>query len=606
MLRHLLIGTLLFACSGPQGNNGDDDGSGSDHPDGAVSDDCTVGESVCTAWNTRTHCAATPAGNRMVEETCGGGAGCVAGECVAARCSDECTLGTSEGGKTCELYDVAASTWTTVDAAGSTADRARAYTARLLRDAYRYTGIGHPRYNDPGTWNDVLRLEGLGDSALHTGEYLAGEALRLIATGSVDARANVKKGIEGLHVLMNVTGHPGVLARHATPSNASDIDLFQYDCAGSYSHHCNVSYDGQMWNYRGHVSRDMYQGVMLAFGLAYDALGSADEATRELIRQDVVGFVEELMKERTQKMRFIYNGTPIVTNVTMRFTVLIPDEFVDGAIQLTYGGDEGSWRGFQEFIPNLADVTKQIIGPLSPGRIARDGSAIMLTSFFRMALHITEGVPVYAARRQAIEDFFRNNTGRGGNVTDWVDIMKDFSPGGDGSNGCGGHYYANNLSMQPLYNWARMETDPMLQDTALDLLELKAWPAFKSTKNIFFMFMIQGLARTQDQAAITGAATQLAGFGPPPRVRVPVDLRQNPKYTSLQSGCTDQLVHSQAVDVADRVADEFIWQNNPWELVFGGDPTQVNAGGDYLVAYWLGRRHELMADDRPSVCARWQ
>ena len=105
---------------------------------------------------------------------------------------------------------------------------------------------------------------------------------------------------------------------------------------------------------------------------------------------------------------------------------------------------------------------------------------------------------------------------------------------------------------------------------------------------------------------IASAATQLAGFGPPPRVRVAVDLRDNPAYSAREADCTDQLAHDQAVDVADRIPDEFIWQNHPWGLHFDGDPSLVAAGGDYLVAYWLGRSHELLADDRPSACARWQ
>ena len=69
------------------------------------------------------------------------------------------------------------------------------------------------------------------------------------------------------------------------------------------------------------------------------------------------------------------------------------------------------------------------------------------------------------------------------------------------------------------------------------------WPAFAPTKNVFFTFLIQGLVPTQDPAGIASAVTQLGGFGPPPRARVAVDLRANPKYMSLQPKCTDQLAH---------------------------------------------------------------
>ena len=38
-------------------------------------------------------------------------------------------------------------------------------------------------------------------------------------------------------------------------------------------------------------------GVLLGYALAWDALGSEDQATKDLIRADVVTFVKELMTE---------------------------------------------------------------------------------------------------------------------------------------------------------------------------------------------------------------------------------------------------------------------------------------------------------------------
>mgnify|MGYP000458777045 CR=1 FL=1 len=39
--------------------------------------------------------------------------------------------------------------------------------------------------------------------------------------------------------------------------------------------------------------RDQYQGVMLGYALAYEALGEEGEDTRALIREDVVELIEE-------------------------------------------------------------------------------------------------------------------------------------------------------------------------------------------------------------------------------------------------------------------------------------------------------------------------
>ncbi len=532
------------------------------------------------------------------------------GACVPKACTDECTAGTSNAGKTCALYDLAKGEWTDAQPATSTHDRARAYIAAIRKHHLPHGQLGSVRYSDPGTYSVVESLDGLGDSALHTGEYLASEALRLVDTGAVDARDHVKKGVDTLHLLFNVTGYPGVLARHAVPSDASDLAQLKYDCSGNdRSHHCNVPYGGTKYNYRGHVSRDMYQGPMLAYGIAYDALGPSEEDARDKIRKDVVTLVEELMKEKTAPLKLEYNGTKFPkVDVTMRFALLIPNELEDGAISLKSNGSEGSWRGFQEFIPDLGDVVKQIplAGMIAPSSIPRSSSAVMLASFFRLALHVTEGVPAYASRRTAIEKFYLENKLSGGNVHDWMKIARAGEIGGDGEDGCGKRYFANNLVMQPLYNWARLEKDPAVKEVALQIVEDVAWPAFAPTKNPFFQFICQGLTRKPDKAAQKDAATQLAGFGPPPRVRKPVDLRSDPKYAERQPSCTDHVVHTTAVDVGDRISDEFIWQNDPWGLYFDGDLGMVNPGGDYLVAYWMGRRHGMIEDDRPGTCQRWK
>ena len=36
-----------------------------------------------------------------------------------------------------------------------------------------------------------------------------------------------------------------------------------------------VTYEGAQYDYIGHISRDQYQGVMLGYALAYEALGEA-------------------------------------------------------------------------------------------------------------------------------------------------------------------------------------------------------------------------------------------------------------------------------------------------------------------------------------------
>jgi hypothetical protein len=576
---------------------------------GPKTHECALGEQHCSGWNLRRYCSDTPAGRRWTDETCAAGSGCVKGDCASLACSDECDLGDSQAGKDCALYDLKTQSWAAPAPAASRHDRARAFAEWLHRDGMAHGGVGSTAYSDPPSYKKPATMHGIGDSAIWTGTYLAAEALRLKATGAAAARARVKSLVATLHLWFNVSGAPGMLARFAAPAGAPQpVVLNDLKCGSAWRVHCNVSYQGAAYDYIGHISRDQYQGVLLGYALAYEALGPADEPTRALIREDALELVEELMKERTVQVKLSYNGTALPQfPVQMRFAVLAPAEMDGGAVALnldTSKPDDSTMKGFQEFIPNLQDVLKQVpvIGGLVPP-IPRASSAIMLASFFRVALAVSDGVPAAAARRAAIEAFYLGNKGLGGNVSDWLAVAAQW----DGGTKCGDAYYGNNITMEPMYNLARLETDPARRKIIVgDVLTNKMWQTFKTTKNTFFAFIYAANAASPLGSEIAAATAQLDGFKPPPRVHVAVDLRADPKYLPHESGCTDQVTHATAVDVADRPVEDFLWQRHPWKLYDAGDLGQSEPGVDYLVAYWMGRHHGFIAEDAPARCLRWK
>jgi hypothetical protein len=545
---------------------------------------------VCTAWNARSVCI----NGAWTKETCVAGEGCLRGACVKEQCSDECTLG--EG--TCSTFDMKSNAWDAGDAKKSLHDRAREHLRWLRKASLTYGGVGDSVFSDPGTYANRAKMDGTGDSALWTGTYLAAEAWRLLATGSPDARAHAKALVETLHLWFNVSPSPGALARFVRPAGNTSIDV-GIDCTKD-THHCGVSYGGKEWDYNGHVSRDQYQGVMLGYALAYDALGPTEEATRALIREDVIVLLDELMKEREVDAKIIYKGTTYPKfKIKTRYMVVVDEELDDGAILLAYDGSEdGSWKGFQEFIPDLAPMFKQIplLGFVSPSSIPRTSSAIMLASFFRIGLHVTDGVSTLANKRAAIESFYAAH------VSEMLPIASQWTEGGDK---CGGHYYANNISMQPMYNWARLETVPSARDSAHSIVKDKMWPAFASHKNSFFTFLSASNMTSPDSEQLTMAREQLSQFPEPPVVRRHVDLLNDPRYSERDPECgDDRLSRTKAVDVKDRVTEGFIWQRDPWTLYDGGDPSRVYPGVDYLSAYYLGLRHGLIDEDAAGRCNR--
>jgi hypothetical protein len=527
----------------------------------------------------------------------------VDGDCVAGQCSDTCNLGDSDAGKTCELFDITTGNWVSPDPVASMNDRSRAYNMWLRRDSLYHGGVGNATYLDPPDYTNVAYWGGLGDSAIWTGSYLAAEALRLMDTGSPDARENVKALVETLHLWFNVSGDPGVLARWVTPTGQGSQG--ELNCGVDPFHHCGVSFQGDSWDYLGHISRDQYQGVMLGYALAYEALGEHDEAHRALIREDVVELVEELMIERQVDVQITWNGTdwPRRT-ITMRHAVLCTREMEDGAIRLIVDsgnfGDSMMW-GFQEFMPNWKDMIHQLI-PIWNADIPRADSGIMLPSFFRVAMLVTDGVPGYEAQNLAFHDYYINNPlSQGGGVDYWLSMADGWFYNDD----CGGSYYANNIAMQPMHNWARLEDDPAIRGRILsEVLLPRMWPEHEHTKNCFFYYIYGAVWPGLDPAVIQLANSQLAQFPPPPRVRVPVDLRNDSRYPH-ESGCTDQTTRDRAVDVGERVTSDFIWQRNPWGLYDEGHPALTFPGVDYLLAYWMGRYYGFISDDTPGKCLAW-
>ena len=408
---------------------------------GAPSDACTVGDAVCLTKDRRRACLANGTGGRWVEEACAAGSGCFKGACAPSRCSDECTLGEkgtgSGGGKTCTPFDIKAGKAAPSDPAGKTHDRARGYLARMNAESFASGGIGSARYEDT-TRTTIATMDGIGDSAIWTGTFLASEALRLRATGAPDARARVRSLVQTVHLWLNVAGEPGMLVRWAKESATTHpFTIGDYDCSVERVH-CGVDHAGKKYDFIGHISRDQYQGVLLGLATAYDALGSADEDLREILRSDAVTIVEELMKERTIALKITLNGAiPITATVKARFIVVSPREMNNGALDLRLDlskPNDSEMYGFQEFYPNLAHLVRQIPGLGWAPDIKRASSAMMLASFFRVGLSVTKGVPAYAKRRADMLAYYTGRTGEGGNVSEWLAVAKEWSFG----NNCGG------------------------------------------------------------------------------------------------------------------------------------------------------------------------
>ena len=186
-------------------------------------------------------------------------------------------------------------------------------------------------------------------------------------------------------------------------------------------------------------------------------------------------------------------------------------------------------------------------------------------------------------------------------VHDWIGTAAVWSYNDD----CGGSYYANNIVMEPMYNWARLEDDADVRQRIMnEVVAARMWPEHANTKNCFFFYIYAGLDPWAYEGAATIANEQLPGFPPPPRIRTTVNLTSDPRYPH-EPGCDNQCTRDTSVDVAERKVSDFIWQRNPWELLDTGNPALTYPGIDYLVAYWMGRHLGSLTDDTPGRCLAW-
>ena len=532
---------------------------------------------MCTAWNVVSHCG--------VETTCPGG--CYAGACRPDACADECALGATGPDGTCRLWDVGTASWVMPMPTANLIDRARDYD-RLARESnLPEGGVATAIYASPAL-NAIVGYDGIVDSALWTGTLLAAQGWRLRVTGAPDAAARVVAMARTLHVWFNLSQSPGYLARYAVPEGSPV--LVEMDCSRRVIH-CGAMFEGTEYRWRGDTSRDQYTGVMLGYTAAYQA--TTDAATREAIRADVVKLVEELMRDRHDiPVRATINGLPIETTLDTRFVVLAPEEMTDGRVTMDIDTDDigdGQLDGAREFVPDIGPIIAQLIG-FSP-EIPRPGSAMMLGAFYRLALLVTDGVPAYAERRAAIRADYDAS----------FELLVRIAAQVEHENACGSKYYGNHIDVIMAYAWAMLEDDPGRRARIRDEVVGGLWTKLADHKNVYFAFMAAGAGATPNADS---ALEQLRQFQAGPRILAPRDHTGDYPH---DPDCTDggHPFSAVAVDVGDRVVADFMWQRHPWRLFDVGAPERVAPGADFMAAYWLGRLHDIVPDDRPGTCARW-
>ncbi len=508
-------------------------------------------------------------------------------------CYDICRAGEISLEGTCALWDDKNGKWldTIEDGDGHMHNRARNYISFLREHLMPHGGVFRTLFSD-STYEIPTMHAGTRDSPIWTGTYLASESLRYMVTGAPDALEQMEKTIRVLDTWWNISGGRGYLARYAVPVTGTDQVVLNMFDENDPEDNLNYMYNGELWHWKGDISRDQYQGVMFGFSLAYDAL--ENEELKEIIRSNIVNTVEQLMEKKTRKINIVIDGAPAVP-VNLELEYVLPQKDSETPrFEINTNPFEMVDATILYFWPNPPEYLRQIPGLSWLPDVPLRSQAIQLASFFEIALHVTKDVPEYAVRRQAIMTHFA------GRYQEWRDMGATW----ENTNECGDSYHGLNIAFLPAFNWVRLEEDYFRKtDLQNYVLRNQMWEAVKDHKNVFFSYIYTSQANPADNTSsiIDFHTDQLKQFPPAPYLAIAVDNTAKYPENSECSGLAQT-----AIDVGERVPASFLWEKNPWKLKEDAIPNFVYPGVDYLIAYWMARYYGYLEDDAPDTCLRWK
>ena len=117
--------------------------------------------------------------------------------------------------------------------------------------------------------DQIVNYTRCGDSAIWTGHYLAAESYRYAVTKSPEALTAVRNAIQGINMLLNVTGN-NLLARCFVPAGSQ----YAGPIAQEEQHNgiYTATYNGDQYLWVGNTSRDQYAGVFYGLTVAHDVV----------------------------------------------------------------------------------------------------------------------------------------------------------------------------------------------------------------------------------------------------------------------------------------------------------------------------------------------
>lgn len=169
----------------------------------------------------------------------------------------------------------------------SLAEKALRYEMNLEENHLTSDGLVAYKIRLPVKKVEEIEVLDLPDGAAWTGCALAAEAFRYAVTGEPAALEKIHRLLSALHLLQEVTGVRGLLARTFI---RGDLPPSFRSGHGEW-HRGQGPFSGYHW--RGDVSNDQYAGVMFGYGICYDLI--AEREVRGKIVRDVRALMDHIV-----------------------------------------------------------------------------------------------------------------------------------------------------------------------------------------------------------------------------------------------------------------------------------------------------------------------
>jgi hypothetical protein len=183
--------------------------------------------------------------------------------------------------------------------------KADEYQARIAALHQMPDGVIRYRVRPEQTRDDYGDLP---DGPFFAGLYLASQALRLAATGEPAARSEVVTTLDGMALLMDVTGAPGLLARWVARTQPASHGAWQ----------TSSTRPGYVW--RSDVSKDQLAGYACGLGVALALL--PDPEIRERVARLAAPLAEHLRRNDLHIVDF--DGEPTTFGDLRARVALVP------------------------------------------------------------------------------------------------------------------------------------------------------------------------------------------------------------------------------------------------------------------------------------------